>query len=225
MIQRARISQKMRMHELFASVDPAVLESALDGEIKTAVLQRGDIIADENTLSNAVVFILSGSAIRRKTNNELCFERLLAGRLYGLETLLTGDRSSATVLMATRETQVLYLSKTAVFRLLKEDPSFSLNVIRFLSAHVCALERRVTTYTGGSAESRLARFLIDAFGDENTFELDRSMQQLATILDISRPSLYRAFSGLQECGAIEREGKSIRLLSREALMQYNSSDQ
>ncbi len=225
MIQRARMTQKLRMHELFASVDPIVLDTALDGEFQVESFQRGDVIAREEMLASSVIFLLSGSAIRRKTDNELCYERLQKGALFGLESLFLGDNAAANEIVATRDSQVLFLSKTAVFRLLQLDAAFSLGVIRDLSARVSSLERRVTNYTGGSAKCRLGRFLLDAFGDYKTFELDRSMQQLAILLDISRPSLYRAFFELQNCGAIMRDGKSIRLISKDLLVQSISSDQ
>ena len=225
MIQRVRMMQKLRMHELFATVDPVVLDTALNGEFRVLTFQRGDVIAGNEAPSSEVMFLLSGSAIRRKSENRLCNERLAKGRLFGLELLFLGESADADEIVATRQTQVLFLSKTAFFRLLQVDSGFSLSVIRYLSARVHALERQVTTYTGGSAQSRLARFLLDAFGDYKTFELDRSMQLLAIQLDISRPSLYRAFAELQNCGAIMRDGKSIRLISRELLIRSISSDQ
>ena len=111
------------------------------------------------------------------------------------------------------------LTKAVFLRLMQSDSGFSLGMIRFLSARVVSLERRVMSYTGGSAQSRLARFLLDAFGDYKTFALDRSMQQLAAELDISRPSLYRAFADLQNLGAIGRDGKIVRLANKELLLQ------
>lgn len=224
MIQYARMTQKLRMHELFASVNFIALETALEGEYRVETFQRGDLIAAEETLTSAAVFLLSGSAIRRKIENNLCYERLMKGRLFGLESLFLGENDAANEIIATRESQVLFLTKTVFLRLLQLDSGFSLSVIRYLSSRVSALERRVTTYTGGSAKCRLGRFLQDAFGDYKTFELDRSMQQLATMLDISRPSLYRAFSELQDCGAIVRDGKSIRLISKDRLIKSISSD-
>ena len=224
MIQRARITQKMRMHELFASTDPAVLESVLEEKAETGTFRRGDIIADDRVFPGTLAFILSGNAMKRRFDNDLCYVRIGEGGVFGLESLFLNSPSAANVLIATRDTSVLFLSKAAVFQLMQEDPSFSLSVIRYLSAQVCTLEQRVTTYTGGSAQSRLARYLNNAFGEYKTYELDCSMQQIATMLDISRPSLYRAFSCLQEDGVIRRDGKTIHLISRELLMQCISND-
>ena len=222
MIQRTRIIQKLRKHELFSSVDPVVLESALDGESKVSVFHRGEKIADDLMLSKAAVFILSGSVIRLNVVNNICFERLSEGELCGLTSLLHEGKSFKDILYATKESQVLFLSKTAIHRLFESDPAFSFAVIRFLFSRVSALERRVSIYTGGDARCRLARFLLDAFGDCLTFHQDRSMQYLATLLDISRPSLYRAFAELQDAGAIKKEGKTITLLDKDMLTQFVS---
>ena len=224
-IQRARITHKMRMHELFASTDPAVLESVLDDKAETGTFQRGDIIADDRSSSGTLAFILTGNAIKRRIDNDLCAVRIGEGSIFGLEAMFSTGSNAANVLIATRDTSVLFLTKAGVLQLLHDDPNFAMRVIRLLSDLVITLEQRVTTYTGGNAQNRLARYLNNAFSENMTFELDCSMQQIATMLDISRPSLYRAFSCLQEDGVIRREGKIIYLISRELLMQCISKDQ
>jgi predicted transcriptional regulator len=47
-----------------------------------------------------------------------------------------------------------------------------------------------------------------------------SMTALAHALDIGRASLYRAFEALAEDGVIIREGKTIKILSKELLDNY-----
>ena len=190
----------------------------MEGESKVCTFRRGDVVFGESERSVYIAFILSGNVVRRKRENSRCYERLTQGDLVGLESLFSQWQSASDVIVATRETRVLFLSKAAILKVLQMDPDFSLAVIHALAARITELERRVTTYTGGDAQCRLARYLLSAFQDANTFELHRSMQQLATMLDISRPSLYRAFANIEETGAVEREGKTIRLLDKDALL-------
>ena len=46
------------------------------------------------------------------------------------------------------------------------------------------------------------------------------MSQLAVSLDIGRASLYRAFDALEAGNAVERDGKYIRLIDKDALKSF-----
>ena len=95
-----------------------------------------------------------------------------------------------------------------------------LDYIRYLSKRIYFLNNRIINFTGGTAESRLANFLLNSFGDYKTYVLDVSLSQLAVLLDIGRASLYRGFEKLISEGAIERKGKIIRLLDKDALISF-----
>ena len=117
---------------------------------------------------------------------------------------------------------MLYIKKGAVAALMQLKPNFSLDYIRYLSKRIYFLNKRIVSFTGGTAESRLANYLVSSFGDYKTYVLDIPMNQLAISLDIGRASLYRAFDKLIEAGAVEKKGKIIRLTDKDALISFIS---
>ena len=131
-----------------------------------------------------------------------------------------GEQGQFGDVVAVKAGETAFLSKNAVAQLMELDPLFSLRFIRYLSQRVVRFGSRIGQYSAGSAQARLAQFLLNGFGDYKTYELDQSMSQLAVLLQIGRASLYRAFESLEACGAVRRDGKNIRLVDRDILTSF-----
>lgn len=80
------------------------------------------------------------------------------------------------------------------------------------------LNRKIMTFTAGSAERKLSVFLAENATD-GVFTPTCSMSALANMLGIGRASLYRALDRLTDCGWIERRGKEIYVLDQDALAE------
>ena len=73
----------------------------------------------------------------------------------------------------------------------------------------------IVRLSAGTAEGKLAQYLLSAVGDEEQVAI--SATQLSARIGVGRATLYRAFEALEREGAIAREGKVIRILRRELL--------
>ena len=93
------------------------------------------------------------------------------------------------------------------------------NVMRFFCGRIGFLTRKIHTLSRGTAERKLADFLLSEFTtDSGTPEVTvKSCAELATRLNLSRASLYRAFGQLEQSGMITRSGKTIVLTDVSAL--------
>ena len=80
-------------------------------------------------------------------------------------------------------------------------------------------------YTGGSAECRLAMYLLDNQQDgvPPKVTLPFGMNKLAELLGIGRASLYRAMETLEKKGIAAREGKCIAILKPNDLLHYDGA--
>ena len=76
----------------------------------------------------------------------------------------------------------------------------------------------IYTLTAGSAERRLAVFLLD-YEQDGVFIPPCPMNRLAELLGIGRASLYRAIDALCAEGLIEKQGKNIHLRNKDALLR------
>ena len=169
---------------------------------------------------SSVGFILKGSAKVVKKGSDLLVGRLFENDVFGCQCLFLSGEYFTNEIISLSDTTVLFITKRGISRLLNENSVFSLDYIRYLSKRIYFLNNRIINFTGGAAESRLAGFLLNSFGDYKTYVLDISLSQLAVSLDIGRASLYRGFDKLVSCKAIERKGKVIRLLDKDTLISF-----
>ena len=197
-----------------------------------------DIVLSNGTLLN----FRSGEAME---SDERAVGILLSGRgvIYssdkGRQTLLRfispGDAVGVAGLFAemapnTRicacgdgKSEMFFVGRKAFEQLMATEPDgrFRTNLIGFLSDRVTFLNSKIDFVTGGSAERRLVMFLKHSTVKNNgEIEIGMSMTALAHALDIGRASLYRAFDSLAEDGIISRDGKTVVILSPEALDNY-----
>lgn len=209
--------------DLFQKADSGAISSVLtENNARLVSYKNTETIFSSKKYKNSVGVIVKGSAKVFKSGGEVLVSRLSEGDIFGCQALFIGGEFFPNVIVSCGETVVLYLDKSVIVDLMEADINFAFDYIRYLSRRIHFLNRRIENFTGGSAESRLAGYLLSCFGGERTYVLDRSMTQLSFSLDISRASLYRAFDSLISCGIIEKEGKEIKLVDKEGLISLIS---
>lgn len=207
--------------DLFSCVKSEILEKQLSDETTSfAHYKSGELIYSGECFKEAIGVVVSGSAKVKKKNSDVIVGKLHNGDIFGCQSLFLGGDFFTNEIFAQNETDILYISKAAVISLMQLEPGFSLEYIRYLSGRIFYLNQKIGSFTGGTAESRLAGYLLACFGDYKTFSFDMPLSQLAVYLDIGRASLYRAFDSIIAAGAIEKEGKMVRLLNKDVLASF-----
>ena len=79
------------------------------------------------------------------------------------------------------------------------------------------LNRKLYLLSSGTAEQRLASFLLDNLPFGQAAELPMPLSKLSLALNVSRASLYRAFDALTESGAVVKEGRKVCINDAERL--------
>ena len=221
MTEREAILSRVCENELFSSLKTKdLLPFYKDGEIYTSKYKSGDVIYSSEKFVSAIGFIVKGSAKVIKKGSDLVVGRLFENDVFGCQSLFLSGQYFTNEIVAVSDTTVLFIAKSVVSNLLSFNSVFSFDYIRYLSKRIYFLNNRIINFTGGTAESRLANYLLSSFGDYKTFVLDISLSSLAVSLDIGRASLYRGFDKLISDGAIERKGKVIRLLDKDVLISF-----
>ncbi len=137
--------------------------------------------------------------------------------LVGAAQLFASANTPMSRMTAACRTDMLIIEESAVHRLLDRSPRFRDNCLTFLADRIAFLNRKITTYTAGSAERRLALYLDGMAGGSDTFICTTSISAMADTLDISRASLYRALETLEQDGFLIRSGKQFTLLNRDVM--------
>lgn len=197
---------------LFRNVSSAVISAAAEAGAERT-FRKGEQI---ECLGESLCLILRGSVLVCGAGNggALVLNKLRAGDCFGVASLF-GSRCGITAVTACEKSDLLLLSQKTVEELMQADFTFARNYICFLTDRIGFLNRKIAAFTAGSAEKKLAKYLLTLPAKNGEMTLPVSMVRLAKMLDLGRASLYRAFSFLEQSGQLTREGKAVRLTSAE----------
>ena len=190
-----------------------------DDSICVRSFQSGDVIYSADSPSMYVGIILCGSAVVEpvNSNEKTLLTVLLENDMFGVANLYCDDKPFPSIIIAKNASKVLFIDGDA-FKLLVEKDSGALRAyLRFMSGKIVFLNKKISTLTAGCAEKKLAVFLAEHERD-GVFNKSISMSALAEILNIGRASLYRSLDDLEAQGYITRQGKTIIISDKNALL-------
>ncbi len=166
-----------------------------------------------------MALVLKGSAdvYSADAGSKAVLRRLEPGDLFGVSALFSGNAPASKVITHSR-TLLLLIPKEAVSNLIHRNASFAGEYIAFLEKKIAFLSKRISSFTAGSCEKRLASYLISA-SEENEFSVNVSFSSLAKQLDMGRASFYRALAILEETGYVRHDEKMIFVTDRTSLKE------
>lgn len=156
--------------------------------------------------------IAMGSALAKKpgTSGPVTMSILGYGSVFGAATVMGGDVPE-TVAVALKPVTALVFTPERFSELLAGDAEFAKSYIRYLISRIRFLTERVECMAGGTASEKLLRYL-ETNSAGGVCHISFGMDALAKGISMSRATLYRAMTELEESGKIARSGHEIRLL-------------
>lgn len=200
---------------LFKNVDEILMEQlCTDPRCEQISYPRGATIFDEAHFRRCLGILLTGEVLVEKNTADgkrLNMTRLTPGECFGAAAMYTQQQRYASLLTAKRPTQILYLPQAVITWAMERSFTITENYITYLSGRIWFLSSRISALTAGTAQQKLAVYLIEQ-GD-----VAISMTDLSQQLNLGRASLYRAVEELEESGAILRAGKMLKVLREDVL--------
>ncbi len=187
--------------------------------------KKGDTVYDRHSFRRSLGIILEGSIRVTKENADsklMLMSTLYKGSIFGAAALFNEAEEYATTLTALEPCRIAFFPQRLIERTIQREPEIAQNYIRYLSERILFLNRKIYFLTAGSAEQRLAAFASENLSAEKAVTLPMSMTELATALNISRASLYRALDLLTQSGAIIKEGKKLKIGDIAVLRRYTT---
>ena len=207
--------------ELFRGSPPSVLTRILAvSDCTAADYEKNDVVYDKTNFSRSLGIVLDGRLRVTKENADkrpIVMSTLQRGALFGAAALFNSEPEYATKITAIERSRVLFLPQRLIKRMIEREPDIAENYIRYLSERILFLNRKIYFLTAGTAEQRLAGFLLDNLAVGEYSEMPMPMHRLADALNMSRASLYRAFDELTESGAVSKQRKLVCLNNAELL--------
>lgn len=183
---------------------------------------KNDIVFSKTSFTRSLGIVLGGKLRVTKENADkrpIVMSTLQSGSLFGAAALFNSQGEYVTQITAIEHSRILFLPQRLIKRMIEREPEIAENYIRYLSERILFLNRKIYFLTAGTAEQRLASFLLDNLSEGEYSEMPMPMHRLADALNMSRASLYRAFDLLIESGAVSKQGKLVCISNAEHLNQ------
>ena len=209
----------LKKHPLFNGVDASALSDTVNADdTLTKSFKQGEEIFSPQIKEKKLGFILLGEAnVYSSDGNHSALLRVLnVGDTFGVSNLFDENAEFVSTIVAKKASSVIFFSQRAIEKLLGDSSAFRTNYIKFLSQRICFLNKKISCFTAGSPERKLAVFLCSQ-SEEPTFSLNVNANSLSEMLNVGRASLYRAFDKLITEKFITKDGKNITVINRKAL--------
>jgi CRP/FNR family transcriptional regulator, polysaccharide utilization system transcription regulator len=181
------------------------------------VYKKGDLLFNEGSYPKALYVVFKGIVKIHKygVNGKEQITRLAsAGDIIGYRSILNDEQYSASA-SAVEETRLFQIPSDAFLGLLKDNPDFSMKVLKMLAGDLKNAEKQVIDMAQKSVREKVAEALIllsDKFGvNEHTAALNSRLtrKEIGDIAGVTTESAIRTISDFNKEHIIEIEGKKI----------------
>ncbi|MFV0316507.1 MAG: Crp/Fnr family transcriptional regulator [Microthrixaceae bacterium] len=182
-------------------------------------LGRNDIIFEEHAAAMACYVMVSGRvAISNKSadGRESMVAIMGRGDLFGEMSLFDEGGRSAEA-RALEECMVVRIPYSALRGIWEDRPELLWSVVRLLSKRIRATDEALADSFFLDVTGRTAKHLLDIAGDDDTFEIPITQEELAGLVGASRERVNKAIASFLKLGWVEQEGNRYRILKRREL--------
>ena len=172
--------------------------------------------------SPSVIFLLEGSMDVHTSNDVLLFT-FKAGDFFEPVSMFSQIQPLLPLYLRARTNCIFTtLEKAVLVPLLDRDPVLSQNYMK-ISANLLQLALcRLEHFTAATPSIALALYLLRNHA-HHLLKLSDGFAGLARRLNISRATLYRALSELEQLGLVAHQEKTIHILSYQGLLDFARS--
>lgn len=212
----------MREEEIKAAVEASPLLGGCNLSVsgmQVKYCHKGQIVSDRQKNEEILGLIMEGSMDVYSIaldGREILLSQLERGDCFGVVNLLT-KTELPTVLRCRTDTTLVIIPKCQLFSAMEKNSELALRYAGFCNRKMQFLIRRIEFLTLQSGRKKLVQYLLEVPGKGGRFGKNVSRDELASILGISRASLFRELSVLTKQGLIALRGSEICLLKPDEL--------
>ena len=222
--------KRMQTLSLFQGI-PAEKLKALAERASYRTFKAGDMFIGETDSAHAFYVIITGQVKLYKSSpegREQTLNLLGPGDSFGMCTAFAIETFPANA-MALEESGILLIPGAVMEAIAMKEPRLLVNIIQVLSTRLRESMTMIESLSLKEIPQRLASFLIHALkqqGDQqkNQLELTVTQRELAKILGATPEALSRGIRKMSNAGLLALDGRSIRILDREALGELAEGD-
>jgi len=199
---------------------PASQLEAIRASFRELRYEKGVNFISEGSHSDALYFVISGlvKVYKTSTNGK---EQMLhiapPGDSLNDVSLFDGEPNAAN--MVTLTPVVLYtVSRDDIFRILKENPTLMMNVIKALASRIRRDAKLLEDISSSQVLGRLAKLFLGRYGGEElTAGLNLTQKDIASLVGSSREMVNRSLKTIEDMGGIRLSRRRIFVLDKDIL--------
>ena len=217
------VLKQMQALDLFQGVPTEKLRTLAERS-RYRTYKAGEMFIGETDPAHAFYVIVTGQVKLYKSSpegKEQTLYLLRPGDPFGMCTAFAIDSFPANA-MALEESGILMIPGPVMEAVATSEPRLLLNIIQILSDRLKESMLLIESLSLKEIPQRLASFLLHALNREGDRETDRleltiTQRELAKILGATPEALSRAVRKMSNAGILAMDGRTIRILDREAL--------
>jgi CRP/FNR family transcriptional regulator, cyclic AMP receptor protein len=208
----------LKKTKLFGEISAKGL-ALIASESKQNSFKKGGIVFSEGDSGETLHIIKNGKVKITKYTKEGRTKTLAILREYdsfGEMAIVTKDVRSATV-EAISNVVTISISKENFARLIQDEPSIPMQIIKTLSERLAKADRDIKNLALGDARARVACVLMDLQGDLDTTKFTH--QEIADLAGLTRETTTRTLSQLEEDGLIGVKNRQFIIQNPEKMKE------
>lgn len=160
-----------------------------------------------------------------RTGKETIVRLVGSGEILGHRSLFSDSPYSATA-TTIEDSVVCFVSKSTIFKLVKQDPVLAFDIMNSISRQMGAAEERIASLSNKSQKERFAEMLLllnEAFGQKENekikLNIKLSREEMASMIGAASENVIRLITEFKKDGLISEENKTLYILNLEKLEQ------
>ena len=215
---------------LFASMSEGEIQEALNvAGVKEQEFKRGDLIALQDEICNRLIILTKGSVkaeMSDPSGKMVKIEDISAPSPIAILFLFGPNNRFPVQVTAREDVSTMIIAKQSILQMLQSNKQLLSNYLDISAIYASTLRGKLHLMSFRTIRQKLAIYFLDLSkqADGNTVTLDRTQKTLAEYFGVSRPSLSRELSKMQEDGLILINKKEIKILQKNEfikLTQFN----
>lgn len=192
-------------------------------KIKETHFRKGEILAFQEEVCNRLILLLSGSVKGEMTDPSgkvVKVEDIYAPNPLAILFLFGQENRFPVQATAREDTTALVIPKQSVLKMLSMNETLLKNYLDISANFAGRLSKKLHFMSFRTIRQKLAMYIlnISKLSDSDVIELDKTKTALAEYFGVSRQSLEREFTNMQNDGLIETDKKKIYIKDRNSLI-------
>lgn len=184
--------------------------------------QKNDVVAIEDDDCNSLGIILSGTVEIHKpfpSGKIVTINHFEAGNVFGEALVFSGSHKYPATIISSSETEIMYISKEDIIKLMRSDDRVLNNFVSVLSNRILMLNDRITNLSYDTVRKKIANIILIEYSKQKKrlLILPFCRKKMAELLNIPRPSLSRELMKMKEEGIIDYHKDKLKILDMDLL--------